>query len=204
MDFQRLERELKKRCVYSYKWGRKQCDSWDRSTRFIYNTYSVSSLLQQCEQFDEAHRNYALNRWYNFWSAKGVEELFSSHPKVTAQKNRYDKLVDFTIDSISFDHKSTRFPQKYSKTIKEARKNPRDLITWLYKNQSSEGRFHLKNRLFIVVYDSQKGTHWKVKSEIGLLKSHIDAYVEAFSEEKLHRFDFGEGTVFSDIIWVIV
>ncbi len=203
MDFQRLERELKKRHVYSYKWGRKQCNSWDRSTRFIYNTYSVASLLKLCEPFDEEHRNYALNRWYNFWSSKGVEELFALHPNVTAQKDRYDKLVDFTIDSITFDHKSTRFPQKYPKSIEKARENPRDLIEWLYKNQSKEGRFHLKNRLFIVVYDSEKGTHWKVKAEISLLKSHIDSYVESFSENKLHRFDFGDGIVLSDIIWVI-
>jgi len=163
----------------------------------------VKCLLQRCESFDEQHRNYALNRWYNFWSAKAVEELFATHPEVTPHRNKYDKLIDFTISGTPFDHKTTRFPQQWNKSLQETQENPRELIRWLYENQSSEGRFHQCNRLFVVVFDSFAGDHWKVKAEIGLLKEGIDRYMESFSIDQLYRFDFGDGELFSDIIWVI-
>ncbi len=36
-----IESELKKRLVYSYKWGQKQNDSFDKPTNFIYHTFSI-------------------------------------------------------------------------------------------------------------------------------------------------------------------
>ena len=47
MDLQRVERELKKRLPYQYSWGRKQSNSWDYDTNFIYKTYSFETLLKK-------------------------------------------------------------------------------------------------------------------------------------------------------------
>ncbi len=159
-------------------------------------------LLKRAEYFDQALRDYAFNRWYNFWSAMAAEDIFASHQKVLANKNSYDKLVDFKIENIPFDHKTSIFPKGFNQPYHYAKENEKELIQWLYDNQSQQGRKHLKNRLFIVLYDGNTMQHWKMKSEIMLLKSAIDKYVENFSKKKLHRFDFGEGEVFSDMIWV--
>ena len=202
MDLPRVESELKKRVSYPYRWGRKQSDSWDQNTNFIYTTYSMQTLLRRTENFDSALRDYAFNRWYNFWSAMAAEDIFASHQNVAANKNSYDKLVDFKIENIPFDHKTSIFPKGFSRPYKYAKENEKELIQWLYDNQSQQGRKHLKNRLFIVLYDGKTMQHWKMKSEIMLLKSVIDQYVENFSKKQLHRFDFGEGEVFSDMIWV--
>ena len=202
MDLPRVERELKKRVSYPYRWGRRQSDAWDQQTNFIYTTYSVAMLLKRTEHFDQPLRDYALNRWYNFWSAMAAEDIFASHQNVVANKNTYDKLVDFKIENIPFDHKTSIFPKGFNQSYKYAKENEKELIQWLYDNQSQQGRRHLKNRLFIVLYDGKTMQHWKMKSEIMLLKSAIDQYVENFSEKQLHRFDFGEGEVFSDMIWV--
>lgn len=202
MDLPRVERELKKRLVYPYKWGRKQSNDWDQITNFIYTTYSLESLLKKTHNLSPDIKNYALNRWYNYWSAMAVEDIFNSHPSVIANKNKYDKLVDFSINNIPFDHKSTVYPKGYSKPLTYALKNKKDLILWLYQNQSQQGRKHLKNRLFIVIYNSNS-EHWKMKAEIALLKQSIDYYVKSFSEDKLCIFDFGDGRVYSDIIWII-
>jgi len=35
MNLQRVERELKKRLSYPYKWGRKQSNDWDRQTNLF-------------------------------------------------------------------------------------------------------------------------------------------------------------------------
>ena len=201
MDLPRVERELKKRLVYPYIWGRKQSNNCDRLTNFIYTTYSFESLLRKIYHLKREIKNYAMNRWYNYWSAMAVEDIFNSHPNVTANKNRYDKLVDFSINSLPFDHKTTVYPRGYSKPFTYALENKEDLILWLYQNQSQQGRKHLKNRLFIVLYDSNF-EHWKMKAEIALLKQNIDEYVKKFSEENLCIFDFGDGKVFSDIIWI--
>ena len=143
-----------------------------------------------------------MNRWYNYWSAMAAEDIFASHQNVTANKNIYDKLVDFNIDGTPFDHKTSIFPRGFGYDYEYARKNPKELITWLYENQSQQGRKHLKNRLFIILYDNQTMQHWKMKAEIMLLKNAINTYVESFHKERLERFDFGEGEVLSDIIWI--
>ncbi len=59
---------------------------------------------------------------------------------------------------------------------------------------------HLKNKLFIVVYDKKLGQHWKMKSEIQLLKVSIDNYIKNFCSDKLLRFNFEGKKVLSDII----
>ena len=201
MDLSRVETELKKRLAYPYKWGRKQSDDWDAKTSFIYTTYSFEKLLEKIASFDEEVRNYALNRWYNFWSAEAVENLFSLHEKVTPNINKFDKLIDFTINTTCFDHKTTVFPIGFNQTVAYAKNNPAELIQWLYLNQSQESRKHLKNRLFIVLVEKNK-EHWKLKAEIKLLKTEIDNYVENFNSENLFHLHLENNTILSDLIWV--
>jgi len=202
MDLPRVERELKKRLPYPYRWGRKQSNSWDSSTNFIYQTYSFETLLKRTANLSAELKDYALNRWYNFWSAMAAEDIFSSHENIIANKNSYDKLVDFTINNIPFDHKTSIFPKGFNKPYEYAIENERELIQWLYNNQSQQKRKHLKNRLFIIMYD-KNNQHWKMKSEIMELKIKIDLYVESFSSKNLYEFDFGEGKVYSSILWIV-
>jgi septum formation topological specificity factor MinE len=201
MDLLRVETELKKRLAHHYKWGRKQSDDWDAKTSFIYTTYTFEKLLEKTSSFDEEVRNYALNRWYNFWSAEAVENLFSLHEKVTPNINKFDKLIDFTINTTCFDHKTTVFPVGFKQTVAYAKNNPAELIQWLYLNQSQESRKHLKNRLFIILVEKNK-EHWKLKAEIKLLKSEIDTYVENFNSENLIQLNLENNTILSDLIWV--
>ncbi|MCD6091241.1 MAG: hypothetical protein J7J72_07050 [Bacteroidales bacterium] len=202
MDLNRLEIELKKRWSYPYHWGNKQNNDLDKATNFIYKTYSFESLLKRTEYYDSPLKNYAFNRWYNFWSAMAAENIFTTHSNVEANKNKKDKLIDFKINNIPFDHKTSIFPFGFNKSYSFARKNEKQLIQWFYDNQSQQGRKHLKNRLFIVVYDDRAKEHWKMKAEIRLIKSAIDEYIENFSVKNLYTFDFGEGEIFSDIIWL--
>lgn len=201
MDLLRLEKELKKRHTHEYKWGRKQNNSWDNTTNFIYKTYSFDSLLEKTKSLNIDLKDYALNRWYNFWSAMAVEYIFSSHDNVIPNKNKYDRLTDFKINNISFDHKTSIFPKGFNEDIDYALNNKKDLINWLYKNQSQQRRKHLENRLFIVVYNNNN-EHWKMKAEITMLKKSIDEYINRFNEKNLEVFDFGNGQVLSDILWI--
>ena len=202
MDLLRVENELKKRWLYPYQWGRKQADNWDKKTNFIYKTYHFEKLLDRIKNEEDELKNYALNRWYNFWSAMAVEDIFSSHTMVTPSKDNFDKLKDFSIYNIPFDHKTSVFPKRFNNSLSATQKEEKELILWLYKNQSRQGRKHFKNRLFIVLYDFKAQEHWKLKAEIGLLEKAITNYLKNFSANKLYQLTIENNQLLSDIIWV--
>jgi len=209
INLEETERQLKYRLKYPYKWYRKQNNIWDGYTNFIYQTPTWEALIPlmatvvEKENLDKKELfYYAINRWYNFWSAMAVEHIFSNCDGIVPEKNTKNRLVDFALQGVSFDHKTSVFPKGFNQTIEYAKNNPRELIEWLYKNQSSQQRHHLKNRLFIVVYD-KNGEHWKLKSEINLLKKEIKNYVSNFTPHQLQKFIFTSQTeTFSDIIWL--
>ena len=203
----RIETELKKRLSYSYKWGRKQNDHFDKLTNFVYGISSFEHVLKEIEnrfKNDKEHdniSNYALNRWYNFWSAQAVEKIFCSLPNVKPALDEKDKLVDFTIDGVTFDHKTSIFPKNFPYSINEAFKKTDELIKWLYEHQSQQQRKHLKNRLFIVLYSSD-GEHWKLKAEISWLKERIENYMTGFNPNYLMKFKLEQNEeTLADVIW---
>ena len=204
-----IEKELKKRLAYPYKWGRKQNDEFDKLTNFVYRISSFDEVLKETEnrfQKDKEHQNianYSLNRWYNFWSAQAVEKIFCSLPNVKPALDEKDRLVDFTIDGVTFDHKTSVFPENFPYKIDEAIRKTDQLILWLYTNQSQQQRKHLKNRLFIVLFSSD-GDHWKLKAEISWLKERIEKYMEGFNTNYLLKFQLEKNQeTISDVIWAI-
>ena len=208
IEIDQIENELKKRLNYTYKWGRKQNNDYDHKTNFIYKIFDFNELLEKIENnFDKNDEyenlfNYTLNRWYNFWSAMAVERIFCSLPNVKPALNKYDKLVDFEINGIKFDHKTTVFPQAYTQSFEYAKTNPKDIIKWLYLNQSQQQRKHFGNRLFIILHDS-KGSHWKLKADISLMKKHILNYANNFRKESLITLRRKNGfEILSDVIWI--
>lgn len=113
-----------------------------------------------------------------------------------------DSEKDFFLHGIPFDHKTSVFPKQFTKTFQYAQSHKAELIEWFYKNQSTQKRHHLKNRLFIVAY-AENGEHWKLKAEILLLKKAIERYVASFKPEQLYSFTFVEKhSTLSDIIWI--
>ena len=207
VNLDQIETELKKRLTYPYKWGRKQNDQFDKLTNFIYSTFLFDDVIKEInrrfknDQDRKNISNYALNRWYNFWSAQAVEKIFCSLPNVKPALDSKDRLVDFTIDGVKFDHKTSVFPKNFPYQIKEAVKKTDELIKWLYKNQSQQQRQHLKNRLFVVLY-SPDCEHWKLKAEISWLKERIEKYMEGFNPNYLLKFQLEkEHYTLSDVIW---
>ncbi len=208
-NLDQIESELKKRLAYPYKWGRKQNDQFDKLTNFIYRNFLFDDVIKEInrrfknDQDRKNISNYALNRWYNFWSAQAVEKIFCSLPNVKPALDSKDRLVDFTINGVTFDHKTSVFPKNFPYPVKDAVKKTDELIKWLYKNQSQQQRKHLKNRLFVVLY-SPGGEHWKLKAEISWLKERIEKYMEGFNPNYLLKFQLEKDHyTLSDVIWVV-
>jgi hypothetical protein len=208
MDLAAIEHELKNRFQYPYHWGQKQNDEMDHSTNFIYHIREFSTIIERIETDFSSRPNhqeyfdYALNRWYNFWSAQAVEHIFCTHQIVTPSAAK-DKTKDFLIYGISFDHKTSVFPKGFGKSLHYSQMHKRELIRWLYDHQSRQQRYHDKNRIFIVLYKSD-GNHWQLKAEIGFLQRIIDQYISLFNTAQLEKFNFGnDSDTLSDIVWGI-
>jgi len=209
VDLSYTETQLKKRRAYPYRWHRVQNNRFDHLTDFVYGVEDFDSVLEHMRrQFSgtadyQAAFDYALNRWYNFWSAAAVEHIFQESSRVIPALNHRDRLVDFSIDGIEFDHKTSVFAKGYRRSLEYATGHPENLIEWLYANQSQQQRKHTRNRLFIVLHSSD-GQHWKLKAEISWLHTIINNYLLTFSADAVHRFQFSPAyTTLSDIIWGI-
>lgn len=209
LDISYIESELKKRCNLPYVWNRKQNDTWDDATRFIYKTMSWEALLVQIEEQQKEHDfptqdffNYAINRWYNFWSAQAVEKIFTDLPGFAPNPNPVEDHYDFRWLGERIDHKTSIFPKGFGENYAFAKAHKTQLIHWFYKHQSTGQRFHLNNRLFIVVHD-QNGEHWKLKAEIELIKSIIEPYGKQKTPAVMEVLSLEEGKeTMADIIWV--
>ncbi len=209
LDLENLQHQLQQRLAYPYKWGKKQNDEWDAYTNFIYKFSDWNVVVEAMKATVEAYQldkrelfNYAANRWFNFWSAMAVEQIFTEIEGVTPSINLKDRLVDFNLRGIDFDHKTSVFPSGFQQTLYYAQNHHEELLYWLYKNQSKQQREHYQNRLFIMVY-AEDGEHWKLKAEIDLLKQCIQKYVSTFDASKLQQLQFNGNAIVSDIIWAI-
>lgn len=209
LDLEHIEAELKKRLAYPYKWMRTQNNAWDDATRFIYKTAEWDTFVHTMEtvwkqsDFDKASfSHYAMNRWYNFWSAQAAEHIFMSLPGVAPNPNPVENEYDFRWLGERFDLKTSVFPKGYNRDFAFAKANPEHLILWFYKNQSTQQRYHLKNRIFLVCYNT-KGAHHSLKAEISLLKSAIHGYMKERTPADTLSIDLRQETAtMADIIWI--
>lgn len=208
LDLEHIEVELKKRLQHPYKWLRKQNDLWDTATKFIYKTPDWNTFVSEMEtawrqsSFEkESFIHYAMNRWYNFWSAQAVEQIFTDLAGVAPNPKPLEDQYDFRWLGERFDLKTTVFPKGYGDSYAFAKANPAHLIRWFYENQSTEQRYHLKNRMFIVCYD-QNGEHYKLKAEIGMLKERVYNYMCERTPADTFSLDLQQETeTLADIIW---
>jgi hypothetical protein len=209
LDLIHIEQQLKHRWDYKYVWKRKQNNLWDSYTSYIYTTQNWADLIPKIAQTVAEHTldkhelfYYASNRWYNFWSATAVEQLFTEIAGITPVENSKDREQDFYLKGTPFDHKTSVFPKGFGHDVDYAHANEMELITWLYEHQSSQQRFHLKNRLFVIVHD-KNGAHWKIKAALSLIARSIKNYMKSYHEDQLQKVIFADNkTAQSDIIWV--
>ena len=173
-----------------------QTNVQDKNTKFIYTVNNVTNLLNICEE-KQIDRNYALHRWYNFNCAKWHEYLFCQNPEVRKEENDFHKTIDFYINHVPFDLKASPFP----KNIKEKwdlrkRTDKNKLIVWLYQNQSTEGRQHFDNRLFLIC------PTLKEKSNFDLIKQKIRAFLDYSNQNGFNKIQVNRTEIFSDIIFI--
>ncbi len=167
-------------------WGRVQHDGWDRASRFIYRIRSLEALRRETRRV-AAERGfplqpfaaYVVRRWYNFHTHQIVLGMVYAHPRVTPEPDPYHPSVDFYLDGVPFDLKLTDFPRGYPFSLDGARARPEGLVTWLYRNQSREGRYHTANRLFVVFHHATAPERtWEVRRMFDRIEPLVTAYLD--------------------------
>jgi hypothetical protein len=201
-----LEEQLKQRLQYPYDWqGKRQNNINDRLTNFVYSHPRFEDFLKECESRGLSPElfQYALNRWYNFWTAYGAEKVFTSYPGVEPAREK-SATEDFYIEGVPFDLKQSVCPKGFKKSVRRCSEiegeERRNFVEWMYENQSQRYSTHYGNKLF-VVYDDRGGEHWKMKSDLGRLNEKVRQFIKGFDLLGLERFRFKPGFLtFSDLL----
>jgi hypothetical protein len=172
------------RIVHEIPWGRVQNDAWDGLCQFIFHLRTAQSVRQRAEEVAhqraldrDAFVQYALRRWFCFWGARLAELLFVRHPNVEPGPPK-DHEVDFRIDGIPFDLKTSDVPRAFQGRLPDLLADPSQVATWFYTHQSRERRFHTANRLFLVLCDPEYPEEaWRLRADVVALRTSIDAFL---------------------------
>ncbi len=193
MNLDQLEIQLKKRLASEYKWGRKQADIWETHTDFVCSIPNFEDVVARIYDEFNTHarfvdlRNYALNRWYEYYSSLAVEHIFHMHPKVRKVKDTSDREKYFYINGIAFDHKTITFPSEFHQEVNKAMLDPKEFLKWVYKDPSNQQYSEAKYRLFLVLHQDD-GEHWRLKAELNWIKACVDTFLDNYKEIDLISF----------------
>jgi hypothetical protein len=165
-------------------WGRVQDDDWDGLSRFVYRLRSAASVRAEAERVARARGvdptafgHYALRRWFCFGGARIAELLFQTHPSVRPGPPRHHE-IDFTIDGVPFDLKTSEVPRRFLDALDELVADPSRVAAWLYEHQSREGRYHSANRLFLLLCDPEAPDEaWRLRADVPALRRAIDGFM---------------------------
>jgi hypothetical protein len=172
-------------------WGRVQGDAWDRASRFIYGTTSLNALRRETKRVAAEQGlpvndfgRYVIRRWYNFHTHQAALDIVLAHPNTQPEPDPFHHTVDFYLDEgaprpLGFDLKLTTLPRGFEHDAAYAQVHPEELARWLYVNQSTQGRFHAANRLFVVLHDAVDPKHtWKLRRDFERLEQAIGDFLD--------------------------
>jgi DNA modification methylase len=183
-------------------WGRMQGDEWDRASRFIYSITNLNALRRETKRVAAEiglpvndFARYVIRRWYNFHTHQAVLDIILDHPHTHPEPDPFHHTVDFYLGKAGlrpegFDLKLTALPKGFGHDIAYAKNHPEELARWLYTNQSTQGRFHAANRLFVVLHDAidTKRT-WELRRDFVRLEQAIGDFL---NEPRLMQVTFDD------------
>ena len=204
MYTEELEKDLY-RCLglMSMNW-RKQENTSDTNSSFIYKCDTLKQCLEEIRK-NNADRNYALHRWYNYKTSIITEEIFCKYGAKHCE-DLYNHDVDIYITEIPFDVKLTCYPIKlfdkkpYDLSKRSGKNN---MIRWLYENQSQGNRKQLVNRLYVMC---DGDSYWESvinKSNFNKIEDSISKYMDYIKTHKINEITIdNEHKILSDLICV--
>lgn len=191
--------------LLSSQWKR-QNNIYDKRSNFIYYVETVDECLVKAREMG-IDENYVLHRWYNFHTSKYCEYLFVKHG-AKKEDNEFHHDIDIYINGVPYDVKLTVYPAKLERDNiylnLDSREGKNELIQWMFKNQSQEGRKHLKNRFFIVCNGASTEEKLAKKSEFDTIEQKIINYFDFLKSNQPNKLVIEDNAtqydVYSEII----
>ncbi|MFZ0391616.1 MAG: hypothetical protein WAN36_14240 [Calditrichia bacterium] len=174
-----IQEQLEKRCFYPVIWNFRFHPSWEPDIQFVYSCATFEEVLQQSESLRRDIQHYAINRWYNFWSQKALNEIFASHPEVQAVNNSAKNLI--RINGDVYQVKSLVYPNQFARTLRYALQHEQEMVQWLCRKFSRNNHDHSEHQLFLLLFQ-RDGEHWKLKAKLTDLMAIVHEYLDNFNK----------------------
>lgn len=201
MDLAFLESQLKERWYLSIPWNFKFDMRMEPEIHFIYKNTDFGEILKQAAALPAPFEQYAINRWYNFWSNKALVYIFSQHPSVQTKKNIYNEIDSISFNSIDFRVGGYVYPNQFARTLRYALLHKEELLYWLYRRMRKNHRRDIKNEIFVIFYQ-RNGEHWRLKAELGLIEKVVFNFLNEFDVHRVLRLHLNENkTSYAEIVW---
>lgn len=199
---------VKRNPNFSIEWGRMQNDEWDKDTK-PYKIYSLNQFKNKwnsCTDKDKVR--YALMRWFRHWCAKCDENILCEK-YASPNPDIYDKNWDIQfnnvgdVGNIKFDVKGTRIFKNDVDKTQYYIEHPKELIYRYYGEQTTESRYGLQNRLFLVHIPSENRSETMVRCDFKKKKEVIKEYFESIlnGEHKPYNIEINGQKIISDVIF---
>lgn len=144
-DLARLHAEL------PTSWTWKQSDELDAATAWVYDVATLAELRERCAALDSDQAAlHAEHRWRNLrrhdaWLELLLATVPGARPWPDPRDHRRDLVLPvWEQHELALDLKVTRWPGRLAPC------SDRELVAWLYANQSGGSRQHHAPRLFVV------------------------------------------------------
>lgn len=178
-QFTQLSKELKLVAPkIPLRWGKVQNDTTDSLVN-MFKIDSFAELNRQIHTLDDNSRNYFLRRWFLWQCSKCDEHIFLMNTNVRANPNPRDQEFDIEFNNdneLRFDIKGTVIPSQFRKSISTILKDPKELVEFFYREQSTGVRSNIQNRLFIVHH-----SFVSMKNEM-ILRCNWELKIKAFRD----------------------
>ncbi|MDE7109516.1 MAG: hypothetical protein K2O49_06085 [Muribaculaceae bacterium] len=212
-------------------WNYVQNSWYNNWTSFVIESlfkrnHKVISAVGEIKSVDFFIEDYPLDLKVTFFPSQFMEQKLKSifgKSSISWLKGKCKEL------GISYDKKASVSQQLYTLTeklnelqdtdtlkdfndarrqvIEDARRNPSELMKWLYENQG-EMRFGAENRIYLILVDIEDlSQSWKMKRAFSLIEPKIRRYIADFSSSSLKRVEFeykkNRYTALSDILFIV-
>jgi hypothetical protein len=203
MELIKLQEELRKRCILPVKWNYRYNRTLEPQIKFLYEITSFEKVLRELQKLDSATQQYGMNRWYNFWSHQGIQQIFTDDERCKPVLNKFGDVDKIGLETILFRVKSLVYPYQFARTLRYAILHQEELLYWLYRRTKFKTRADDLDNLFVIFYQ-RDGEHWKLKAELCWVESLIMNYLDRFEVRNLVRLHLSDNkSRYGDIIWCV-
>jgi hypothetical protein len=204
-EYDLLVNELNKIVSLPTGWGGQRQNNYDDDKIDLFSINSYDKLLVQIASFSKDKQEYYIKRWFVIKVSDCDEYLISILPDASKNPDKYSKKFDFILKGHKFDVKGTRVPFKFKDNLNSAYTDPQKIIDFYYSEQSTDRRFGVQNRLFIVTVDEGNFfEEWRLRRDfISKKKAFIEYMGKLTPNRKFFKVNFNGKELMSDIIFVI-